>query len=63
MNETDAARLRRYRMQLFTATWLSYAGFYIARKVYPILKHPLTRLGTADDILRSARRPLERGPA
>jgi len=34
-------RLRRYRVALFTATWLSYAGFYICRKVYAVVKHPL----------------------
>ena len=33
--------LRRYRAQLFTATWLSYAGFYLCRKVYAVVKHPL----------------------
>jgi sugar phosphate permease len=33
--------LRRYRMQLFTATWLSYAGFYLCRKVYAVVKHAL----------------------
>ncbi len=35
------ARLREYRAALFTATWLSYAGFYICRKVYAVVKHPL----------------------
>jgi sugar phosphate permease len=41
VNATDAALLRRYRMQLFTATWLSYAGFYLCRKVYAVVKHAL----------------------
>ena len=41
MNGADAALLRRYRMQLFTATWLSYAGFYLCRKVYAVVKHEL----------------------
>ena len=41
MNQEDTALLRRYRSQLFTATWLSYAGFYICRKVYAVVKHPL----------------------
>ena len=40
MNEKDPALLRRYRAQLFTATWLSYCGFYIARKVYAVVKRP-----------------------
>ena len=41
MSASDAALLRRYRLQLFTATWLSYAGFYLCRKVYAVVKHPL----------------------
>ncbi len=41
MNSANPALLRRYRMQLFTATWLSYAGFYLCRKVYAVVKHPL----------------------
>ena len=41
MNGADAALLRRYRIQLFTATWLSYAGFYLCRKVYAVVKHEL----------------------
>ena len=41
MNQEGTALLRRYRAQLFTATWLSYAGFYICRKVYAVVKHPL----------------------
>ena len=41
MNGADAALLRRYRIQLFTATWLSYAGFYLCRKVYAVVKHAL----------------------
>lgn len=41
MNPEQTALLRRYRMQLFTATWLSYAGFYLCRKVYAVVKHPL----------------------
>ena len=50
MNASDAARLRRFRMQLFTATWLSYAGFYVVRKVYPILKHPIKEQFGLDDV-------------
>ena len=41
MNPEQTALLRRYRLQLFTATWLSYAGFYLCRKVYAVVKHPL----------------------
>ena len=50
MNEANTALLRRYRAQLFTATWLSYAGFYFARKVYAVLKHPLKEQFGLDDI-------------
>ncbi len=41
MSTENPALLRRYRSQLFTATWLSYAGFYLCRKVYAVVKHPL----------------------
>jgi len=50
VNAANSALLRRYRMQLFTATWLSYAGFYFARKVYAVLKHPLKEQFGLDDI-------------
>jgi sugar phosphate permease len=50
VNEANTALLRRYRAQLFTATWLSYAGFYFARKVYAVLKHPLKEQFGLDDI-------------
>jgi sugar phosphate permease len=41
VSDANPALLRRYRAQLFTATWLSYAGFYLCRKVYAVVKHPL----------------------
>ncbi|MGH8249426.1 MAG: MFS transporter [Steroidobacteraceae bacterium] len=50
MNETDAGLLRRYRAQLFVATWLSYCGFYLVRKVYAVVKHPLKEQFGLDDI-------------
>ena len=50
MNESNPELLRRYRVQLFTATWLSYCGFYIARKVYAVVKHPLKEHFGLDDI-------------
>jgi sugar phosphate permease len=50
MNEPDAAIFRRYRVNLFVATWLSYCGFYIARQVYAIFKHPLKEHFGLDDI-------------
>jgi len=42
--------LRRYRMQLFTATWLSYFGFYLVRKTYAVLKKPLKEQFGLDDV-------------
>ena len=42
--------LRRYRMQLFVATWLSYFGFYVVRKVYAVVKLPLKEHFGFDDI-------------
>jgi OPA family glycerol-3-phosphate transporter-like MFS transporter len=42
--------LRRYRLQLFVATWLSYCGFYLVRKVYAIVKLPLKEHFGLDDI-------------
>lgn len=50
MNENDAVLLRRYRVQLFVATWLSYCGFYLVRKVYAVVKHPLKEQFGLDDI-------------
>ncbi len=50
MNAEKTELLRRYRVQLFTATWLSYAGFYFARKVYAVLKHPLKEQFGLDDV-------------
>ena len=50
MNATKQELLRRYRIQLFTATWLSYAGFYFVRKVYAVLKHPLKEQFGLDDV-------------
>jgi sugar phosphate permease len=42
--------LRRFRAQLFTATWLSYFGFYLVRKTYAILKRPLKEHFGLDDV-------------
>jgi sugar phosphate permease len=44
-----APSLRRYRAEIFTATWLSYFGFYLVRKTYAVVKGPLkARLGLDD---------------
>lgn len=50
MNTSNPELLRRYRMQLFTATWLSYCGFYLTRKVYAVVKHPLKEQFGLDDL-------------
>jgi sugar phosphate permease len=50
MNAGDAELFRRYRIQLFVATWLSYFGFYVVRKVYAIVKLPLKEHFGFDDI-------------
>jgi sugar phosphate permease len=46
----DTGLLRRYRLQLFVATWLSYCGFYLVRKVYAVVKLPLKEHLGLDDI-------------
>jgi sugar phosphate permease len=46
----DPALFRRYRLQLFVATWLSYFGFYIVRKVYAVVKLPLKEHFGLDDL-------------
>ncbi len=50
MSAGDARLFRRYRIQLFVATWLSYCGFYLVRKVYAIVKLPLKEHFGLDDI-------------
>jgi sugar phosphate permease len=50
MSDDLTLQLRRYRMQLFVATWLSYCGFYVVRKVYAIVKLPLKEHFGLDDI-------------
>jgi len=50
MSAGDSDLLRRYRMQLFVATWLSYFGFYVVRKVYAVVKLPLKEHFGLDDI-------------
>lgn len=50
MNAARSPVLRRYRMQLFTATWLSYFGFYLVRKTYAVVKKPLKEQFGLDDV-------------
>lgn len=50
MSVEDARRMQRHRLAVFTATWFSYAGFYVARKVYAVVKHPLkVQFGFSDE--------------
>ncbi len=42
--------LRRYRAELFIATWLSYCGFYLVRKTYAVVKGPLKARFDLDDV-------------
>ena len=50
MTAAPLTLLRRYRAQLFTATWLSYFGFYLVRKTYAVLKKPLKEHFGLDDV-------------
>ena len=38
---TPEPMVRRWRIKVFTATWLSYAGFYFCRKAFGIVKPEL----------------------
>ena len=42
--------VRRFRAELFAATWLSYAGFYVTRKVFSVVKGPLKVALATDDL-------------
>lgn len=50
MSVDNPELFRRYRIQLFTATWLSYFGFYVVRKVYAVVKLPLKEHFGLDDL-------------
>ncbi len=50
MSTSNPELLRRYRVQLFVATWLSYCGFYVVRKVYAVVKLPLKEHFGLDDV-------------
>ncbi len=45
-----AASLQRFRAQVFAATWLSYAGFYVTRRVFSVVKAPLKERFLLDDL-------------
>jgi OPA family glycerol-3-phosphate transporter-like MFS transporter len=46
----SASLLRLYRWQLIVATWWSYAGFYVTRKVFNIAKGPMKEVLLLDDV-------------
>lgn len=46
----SSALLRQYRWELILATWWSYAGFYVTRKVFNIVKGPLKETLLIDDV-------------
>lgn len=50
MNAARPELLRRYRAELFAATWGSYFGFYVVRKIYAVVKHPLKVQFGLDDV-------------
>jgi sugar phosphate permease len=50
VNDEQQKLLGRYRAQLFTATWVSYFGFYLVRKTYAVLKRPLKDQMGLDDV-------------
>jgi sugar phosphate permease len=50
VNDERQRLLGRYRAQLFTATWVSYFGFYLVRKTYAVLKRPLKDQMGLDDV-------------
>jgi OPA family sugar phosphate sensor protein UhpC-like MFS transporter len=50
MTDGHTEQFRRYRIQLFVATWLSYFGFYVVRKVYAVVKLPLKEHFGFDDL-------------
>ncbi len=42
VDTASAARLRRFRLQIFISTWSSYFGFYFCRKAFFVVKGDLT---------------------
>ena len=40
---------KRWRVKIFAATWMSYAGFYFCRKAFGIVKAPLKDVLQVDD--------------
>lgn len=42
--------MSRFRAELFAASWLSYAGFYVTRKVFSVVKGPLKVTLSTDDL-------------
>jgi OPA family sugar phosphate sensor protein UhpC-like MFS transporter len=47
--EPLSPRQRRWRVNVFAATWMSYAGFYFCRKTFGIVKAPLKEILEVND--------------
>ena len=43
-------RASQLRRQVLAVTWWSYAGFYVTRKVFSVLKGPVMRALHTDDL-------------
>lgn len=43
-------RLATFRAQLLLSTWLSYAGFYVVRRVFSVVKAPIKERFALDDL-------------
>jgi sugar phosphate permease len=50
VNAANPPLLRRYRARVFAATWMSYFGFYLVRKIYAVVKKPLEEQFGLDDV-------------
>ena len=47
---TFVERASSYRWQVFVTTWLSYAGFYVTRRVISVVKGPMKTALHVDDL-------------
>src|SRR5262245_11728082 len=46
---TQSLALKKFRLEVFAATWFSYAGFYVCRKVINVVKGPLKETLAVND--------------
>ncbi len=45
-------KYERWRWQIFSITWLAYAGFYLTRKAFSIAKNELKRPEVLGDLAK-----------